>query len=153
MYRNIFVIDSHYFFRDSDYTCNHIGSFMKKKGIVSPSEFKVMEILWASSPLSASQIIQELEEVESWHGRTTKSLINRLLKKNIIGFKQDGVRYLYYPLIKKNDYLQKTSISFVKRLFGGRVSPLVAHFAKKENISKEDIREIRAILDELDPND
>jgi BlaI family penicillinase repressor len=52
---------------------------MLSKNTISPSEFKVMEILWATSPLSVSQIIQELEDIESWHSRTIKSLINRLL--------------------------------------------------------------------------
>ena len=126
---------------------------MKKKGIVSPSEFKVMEILWASSPLSASQIIQELETVESWHDRTIKSLINRLLKKKIIGYKEEGNKYLYYPIMKKNDYLQTTSRNFIYRVFGGRVSPLVAYFAKQEKLSKDDIKELKAILEEIESHD
>src|SRR3990167_5542023 len=98
-----------------------------KDKTISPAELKVLVILWEHSPLSARQIIDELEEVESWHSRTIKSLINRLLKKKVIGHKQDGNRYLYYPLLKKNEYLQKTSRGFIRRLFGGRISPLVAH--------------------------
>lgn len=126
---------------------------MKTKGIISPSEFKVMDILWTSSPLSASQIIQELEDVESWHDRTIKSLINRLLKKKIIGYKEEGNKYLYYPIMKKNDYLQTTSSNFIYRVFGGRVSPLVAYFAKQEKLSKEDIKELKAILEEIESHD
>lgn len=120
---------------------------------ISPSELKVMEILWKNSPLSASQIIDALESIESWHSRTVKSLITRLLKKKAIGHKQDGNRYLYYPKLKKNDYLQTTSRSLIHRLFGGRISPLVAHFAKQEKISKEDLQELKAILQELESDD
>jgi BlaI family transcriptional regulator, penicillinase repressor len=125
---------------------------MKNKTI-SPAELKVLIILWENSPLSASQIIEELEEVESWHNRTIKSLINRLLKKKAIGHKQDGNRYLYYPLLKKNEYLKTTSHGFIRRLFGGRISPLVAHFVKHEKISKEDMQELKNILEELESND
>ena len=109
-----------------------------------------MEILWENSPLSASQIVDALDGIESWHGRTIKSLINRLLKKKAIGYKQDSNRYLYYPKLKKNEYLQMTSRSLIHRLFGGKISPLVAHFAKQEKISKEDIQELKAILQELE---
>jgi BlaI family penicillinase repressor len=125
----------------------------KKVQAISAAEFKVLEILWKSSPLSASQIINLLEGVESWSNRTIKSLINRLLKKKAISYNQDGNRYLYYPSLKKNDYLHITSHSFIHRLFGGKISPLVAHFVKQEKISKEDIQELKAILQELESDD
>lgn len=120
---------------------------------ISPSELKVLEILWENSPLAASQIVDELEKIESWNSRTIKTLITRLLNKKVIGYKQDGNRYLYRPLIKKNEYLQKTSCGFIHRLFGGKISPLVAHFVKQEKISKEDIQELKAILQELESDD
>lgn len=123
---------------------------IKKSKAISAAEFKVLEILWKNSPQSASQIIDELLAVESWSGRTIKSLINRLLNKKAIHFKQEGNRYLYYPVLKKDDYLKSTSLSFIQRLFGGKISPLVAHFAKQEKISKEDIQELKAILQELE---
>jgi len=125
----------------------------KDDKVISPAELKVLDVLWENSPLSASQIVDALANIESWHSRTIKSLINRLLKKKAIGYKQDGNRYLYYPLLKKNEYLKSTSQSFIHRVFGGRISPLVAHFAKHEKISKEDIQELKAILEELESND
>jgi len=54
----------------------------------------VLDILWEHSPLTSSQIVDALENMESWHSRTIKSLINRLLKKKAIGHKEDGNRYL-----------------------------------------------------------
>jgi BlaI family penicillinase repressor len=122
----------------------------KSDKIISPAEFRILEILWDNSPLSASEIVNSLAEVESWHSRTIKTLISRLLKKNIVGFKEDGHKYLYFPLIKKHDYLKTTSENFIQRLFGGKISPLVAHFAKQEKISKEDIEELKAILAALE---
>lgn len=126
---------------------------MAKDKNISPAELKVLDVLWENSPLSASQIVEALEKVEPWQSRTIKSLINRLLKKNAIGFEQDGNRYLYYPILRRNEYLQITSHSLIHRLFGGKISPLVAHFAKQEKISKEDIQELKAILEELESDD
>lgn len=124
----------------------------KDDKVISPAELKVLDVLWENSPLSASQIVEALTCVESWHSRTIKSLINRLLKKKAIGYQQDGNRYLYYPLLNKNEYLKSTSQSFIHRIFGGKISPLVAHFVSQEKISKEDIQELRAILEELESN-
>jgi predicted transcriptional regulator len=122
----------------------------KKNTAISPAELKVLQTLWNNSPLSAAQIVLELEKTETWHNRTIKSLINRLLKKKVIGHKEDGNRYLYFPLIKQNEYQEITSSSFIHRIFGGKISPLVAHFAKHEKITNEDLIELKAILQELE---
>lgn len=124
----------------------------KKVQTISAAEFKVLEILWENSPLSASQI-NLLDGVELWSHRTIKSLINCLLKKKAISYNQDGNRYFYYPSLKKSDYLHITSHSFMHRLFGGKISPLVTRFVKQEKISKEDIQELKAILQELESDD
>ena len=124
-----------------------------QKNDVSQAEFKVIEILWKNSPLSASQIVAALEKKVSWSDRTIKSLINRLLKKKVIAYKQEGNRYFYYPLTKKEDYLKKISRGFIHRVFGGKISPLVAHFVNQEKISKEDIQELKNILKKLESDD
>lgn len=123
---------------------------MVKKANISSSELKVLEILWASSPLTSSQIVAALSKSSSWHHRTIKTLINRLEKKKAIGHKDVGQCYLYYPLLKKDEYLQTTSNSIIKRLFGGRISPFVAQFARVEKLTKDDIEDLKKIIDELD---
>jgi len=125
----------------------------KEKKSISSAELKVLDILWKSSPLSASQIVAALEQTESWNSRTIKSLINRLMKKKAIGHKQEGNKYLYHPLLKKEEYLKKTSRNFIRRFFEGKISPLVAHFVKNEKISAEDIQELKNILEKLESKD
>lgn len=125
----------------------------KKNKVISTAEHKVLEVIWERSPISASQIINALADCESWSDRTIKSLISRLVKKKVISYKQENNRYFYYPVLKKDDYLQTASLSFIQRLFGGKISPLIANFAKTEKISKEEIKELKAILRELEVDD
>lgn len=126
---------------------------VKKEPTISSAELKVLEILWKSSPLSSSQVIDALKKTESWHNQTVKTLLSRLVSKKVISYKQEGNRYLYIPLLKKHDYQKATSYSFIKRVFGGKISPLVAYFSKQEKISKEEIKELKAIIKELESND
>jgi BlaI family penicillinase repressor len=125
----------------------------KKARSISTAELKILEVLWVSSPLSANQVINHLAGRESWSSRTIKSLINRLLKKDAINYTKNGNRYFYYPILKKEDYAHATSQSLIHRLFGGKISPLVAHFVKQEKLSKEDVQELKAILQELESDD
>ena len=66
-----------------------------------------------------------------------------------MGQEEDGRRYLYRPLVAREDYVAAESRRLVDRLFGGRLTPLVAHLAERDQLSSADIAEIEAILKEL----
>lgn len=115
---------------------------------ISNAELEVLGVLWQQSPLSANEIIEQLNETREWHEKTVKTLLNRLVKKEAIGFEKEQRRYLYYPLIEQENYQQQASQSLVQRLFSGRVSPLVAGFAKNNNLQKDDIESLKKLIDE-----
>jgi len=109
-----------------------------------------MEVLWEDHPLSAEQVVARLSQSESWQAATVKTLLNRLLKKEAIAAEAEGRRYLYRPQVSREDYVSQASRSLLDRLFGGKVAPLVSHFAEQKKLSKRDITELRRLLDELD---
>lgn len=125
----------------------------KDKGTVSPAEQRILDVLWRGSPKNAREIIAAVSTVESWSGQTIKTLINRLVKKKYIGFHQEKNHYLYFPLITEQDYQLVQSQSFIQRIFGGRISPLVTHFVKQQKLSADDVKDLKKILQELDGND
>ena len=119
---------------------------------ITTAESSVMEALWRRSPLGADEITAEVARPQRWSEATVKTLINRLLKKKAIGAKPDGRRYLYRPLVAREDYLQSESQGLLNRLFGGELAPLVAHFAKSRNLKPEEVARLKRLIDEL-PDD
>ena len=65
--------------------------------------------------------------------------------------REEGRRYLYSPAIERETYVGGESRRFVDRLFGGRLSPLVARLAEEDALDDDDIAAIEAILKELKP--
>lgn len=118
---------------------------------ISEAESQVMEILWATAAArSAEDIVAAIADAQDWQEATVKTLLNRLLKKRAISAQRDGRRYLYRAVIKRGDYVLAESRSLLDRLYGGRVAPLVAHFSERSKLTKKDIAEIRALIEELD---
>ncbi|HFB64635.1 MAG TPA: BlaI/MecI/CopY family transcriptional regulator [Aeromonadales bacterium] len=117
---------------------------------ISDSEKKVMDVLWQSPSITAKAIIRQLDPNLGWQDRTVKTLINRLLKKNAIGFKKKGREYLYFSKIDKEDYIKSASDNFLQRVFNGSVSSLVSTFAKKEKLSKADIESLKTLIKEIE---
>jgi BlaI family transcriptional regulator, penicillinase repressor len=117
---------------------------------ISAAESQVMEALWRRSPLTAEEIVAEVAAPQGWSEATVKSLINRLLTKGAIEAEKDGRRYLYRPRVDRLAYLSDESRGLLDRLFGGRIAPLVSHFSKTDQLSPEDIAELKRLIAELD---
>ncbi|ASY45604.1 MAG: BlaI/MecI/CopY family transcriptional regulator [Sphingobium sp.] len=113
---------------------------------ISEAELVVMEALWEQSPLTANDVADRVTAARDWSAQTVKTLLSRLMAKDVIAADQDGRRFLYRPLVAREDYVASESGRLVNRLFGGRVSPLVAQLASQDQLSDDDIAELEAIL-------
>ncbi|HEU4773709.1 MAG TPA: BlaI/MecI/CopY family transcriptional regulator [Lysobacter sp.] len=117
---------------------------------ISEAESIVMDVLWRRQPLAAEDVVAALAENRQWQEATIKTLLNRLLNKGAITAEKDGRRYLYTPVLKREDWLIGESENLLDRLFDGRVAPLVAHFSQHRKLSRKDIAELRKLLEEID---
>jgi BlaI family transcriptional regulator, penicillinase repressor len=117
---------------------------------ISDAESTVMDALWQSSPMSAEDVCAALTGAQEWQEATVKTLLNRLLNKGAISAEKDGRRYLYRPLLSRDDYLRQQSSSLIDRLFEGRIAPLVSHFSAQRKLKAEDVAELKKLIQELD---
>lgn len=118
---------------------------------ISDAEHAVMEVLWRRAPLTAMEASDALAPERGWSLQTVKTLLSRLVTKGVVATEADGRRFLYRPLVEREDYVAHESQRLVDRLFGGRVTPLVAHLAETQQFSDADIAEIEALLKALKP--
>lgn len=116
---------------------------------ISEAESIVMQILWDKHPLSADEVIAALLNQQDWQEATVKTLLNRLLKKGVISAEKDGRRFLYAPLLKREQWIHSESKGFLDRMFDGKIAPLVAHFSQQKKLSKQDIAELKRLIEEL----
>ena len=116
---------------------------------ISDAEHAVMEALWEQSPLTAAEVCDAVCDQRGWSMPTVKTLLSRLVAKNAVATEPDGRRFLYSPLLERDDYVGGESRRLVDRLFGGRAAPLFAHLAEAEALSDDDIAEIERLLREM----
>jgi BlaI family transcriptional regulator, penicillinase repressor len=121
---------------------------MSKIPRISESEWEVMKVVWAQAPCVASEIIAALASNDrSWHPKTVKTLLNRLVRKRALGFKKEGRAYLYRPLVKQRDCVDAVSESFLERVFGGSLKPMLAHFVERRKLTADEILELKRLLE------
>jgi BlaI family penicillinase repressor len=117
---------------------------------ITEAESVVMEILWRRSPLPTEAVVAALEGEQHWQEATIKTLLNRLLKKNALRAEKDGRRFLYSPVITRDEWLLTESKGLLDRLFAGRIAPLATHFSRHGKLTKRDIADLKRLIADLD---
>ena len=114
---------------------------------ISDSEWNVMKVVWESGPLTAGQIVQRMASQSDWHPRTIKTLLSRLVKKGAVAMEEDGKRFLYRAKVTREACRRYETRSFLSRVFDGAVAPALVHFLKQSDLSREEIEELKKILE------
>ncbi|HET7306778.1 MAG TPA: BlaI/MecI/CopY family transcriptional regulator [Gammaproteobacteria bacterium] len=117
---------------------------------ITDAEREVMDALWERSPLTSGDIVQAIQGHTDWQAKTIRTLISRLTAKGMVQYRKQGRRYYYAPAIAREEFLQRKSHKFVQTFFKGKVAPLVAAFAEQESLSREDVEQLRKLIDSLD---
>lgn len=114
---------------------------------ISEAEWRICQVLWRRSPLTGNEIVEALADKTEWSPRTIKTLINRLVKKSILGYNIQGREYHYYPRLSEEECIQAHTQSFVKRVFDGAAGAMVATFLNSQQLSPKEIAELKEILE------
>jgi BlaI family transcriptional regulator, penicillinase repressor len=121
---------------------------MKEIPRITEAEWEVMKVLWSKAPNTASQISQALADSTNWKLNTVKTLISRLVNKKALGYKEDGKTHYYFPLVNEDECVRAEGESFLKRVYGGALKPMLANFLREQKLSPKEIEELKAILEE-----
>jgi BlaI family penicillinase repressor len=122
---------------------------MKSIPRISDTEWEVMRIVWAQHPLTASEVIAQLTASDpTWHPKTVRTLLARLVQKKALGYTAKGQAYLYSPLVDEQQCVAAASDSFLTRVFGGSLEPMLAHFVSRQRLSPTELTELRRLLEE-----
>ena len=116
---------------------------MKEK--LFDSEAKVMEIIWAKSPISAKDISLIPAETIGWNKNTTYTVIKELEAKGFI--QRDDPGFICTPLVSQSQMQKIEAASLVNKVFGGSRKALFSALLEDEPLSKEEINELRKLID------
>ena len=106
-----------------------------------------MTEFWRLGEATAKDVVQALEGRQAWKPRTVQSLINRLVQKGALGFRQQGREYVYLPKVAEERCVHEASRTFVDRVFGGKLAPLLACFLDRQECTPAELEEMRRLLE------
>jgi len=117
---------------------------------LSDGEWKIMKLLWKSAPRTIGEIVSELNEETGWSKTTVFVMLKRLIGKEAVSMDDSGRLQQYYPLLERKDVAPEETDSFLSRVYDGSIGMMVSSLAGRKALTKEDIDELRRILDEAE---
>ncbi len=122
----------------------------KKHVSLTSAEWDLMEYLWGNPPCTGREVADHFKEVTGWSRTTTLTLLNRVVKKGAVSCRDgDGIN-TYSPHVTREDAVMQEAGAFLSRICKGSVSMMMSAVTKKQDLSKEEIRELYAILHQAD---
>ena len=105
---------------------------------ISDSELEVLEVLWeAEEALPIAPIRKRLEERRGWDSSTIKTLLRRLCEKGAVEARRR----------ESFDYQRWSTRSLIQRVYRGSAKDLVASLVRGDQLTDQDLDELRALLD------
>ncbi|GMQ60802.1 BlaI/MecI/CopY family transcriptional regulator [Vallitalea maricola] len=120
---------------------------MKTDNRISDAEWEVMEIVWDNKKIRAYDIIKKLELKTSWSDKTVRTLIRRLVDKNVLGVEKEKFN-MYYPLLSKEECVKEATNKFINKVYKGSIGLLVSNFVKNNKLTQKDIDVLKDLLNE-----
>lgn len=114
-----------------------------KLGVV---ETRFADIIWENEPLTSGELVKLCEDKLEWKKSTTYTVLKKLCEKGIFQNERGNVS----SLISKQELQGMQSEQFVSETFKGSLPAFIAAFASSKRLSKEEIKEIRDLMDTLE---
>jgi BlaI family penicillinase repressor len=123
-----------------------IAMARKRLPAVSPAETEVLRIVWQAREATVQQVLDGLPRDRSIAYATVQTLLRRLEKKGYVTHESRGKAHVFRPAVRREEVIRRTVGDFVDRLFGGDPVPLMLHLADCSELSAEDVRRLREII-------
>ena len=122
---------------------------MKKSPDITEAEWPIMKVLWERDSATASEIVEEVTRERPVSMRTVKTLIRRLVAKDMIAFtvdERDSRVYHYRARLSREEGLARKNQTLLNLVYDNNPGELLAHFVKNANLDKKEIAELQALL-------
>ena len=109
-------------------------------------EAQFADIVWQKEPITSADLCKTAEKAFGWKKSTTYTVLKRLCEKGILKNDNGSVS----SLISKNEFYSHQSDRFVNENFGGSLPAFIAAFAAKNNLTREQIKEIKEMINKFE---
>lgn len=120
----------------------------EKESTISDSEWEVMRIIWTIEPVSSTKIIQELQAKKDWSESTIKTLLRRLVNKNLLSTTKEGHHFVYSAKVNQAQVMTEAAQELLDRMCNMHKGEVILQLLADSPISKNDLAKMKQVINQ-----
>ncbi len=120
----------------------------EKESTISDSEWEIMRIIWTIEPVSSTKIIQELQAKKDWSESTIKTLLRRLVNKNLLNTTKEGRHFVYSAKVNQAQVMTEAAQELLDRMCNMHKGEVILQLLADSPISKNDLAKMKQIINQ-----
>lgn len=120
----------------------------EKESTISDSEWEIMRIIWTIEPVSSTKIIQELQAKKDWSESTIKTLLRRLVNKNLSNTTKEGRHFVYSAKVNQAQVMTEAAQELLDRMCNMHKGEVILQLLADSPISKSDLAKMKQVINQ-----
>lgn len=120
----------------------------EKENTISDSEWEIMRIIWTIEPVSSTKIIQELQAKKDWSESTIKTLLRRLVNKNLLNTTKEGRHFVYSAKVNQAQVMTEAAQELLDRMCNMHKGEVILQLLADSPISKNDLAKMKQVINQ-----
>ena len=122
---------------------------MKHKQVLGEVELEILNIVWEKGEASVQDVVDDILRNRKTAYTSVLTMMRNLHKKGYLTYRQEGRTDIYSAAIDPDEIKHNLLKNTLEKVFKGSSVELVQHLFQSEDLSKEEIAEIKKLIKEL----
>src|SRR5437867_1925135 len=116
------------------------------RATLTGQELKIMKVVWRLETATVRQVYEELLKQRRIAYTTVMTMMNILEQKGYLKKRQEDRAYVYLSARPQKQVIASMVREFIQRVFNGSAEPLLAHLVEDDQLTEQDLEEIRKTI-------
>lgn len=118
---------------------------------VSNAELIVMRIVWSLSEARVDEIYKQIPQNLEWSVATVKTLLGRLVKKEMLSTEKEGRKFVYRPIMEECTAINLMADNLLQKVCLTKQINLLRELITKSELTVAEIEVLQALLEHKEP--
>ena len=114
------------------------------------AELEILQILWKFKSATVKFVHEQINHKKNVGYTTTLKIMQNMAVKNIVRRELNGKSHIYIPVLKQDETQNILLNGFLETAFSGSASKLVMQLLGNHKTSKEELKQIKELINKLD---
>jgi BlaI family penicillinase repressor len=114
---------------------------------LSRRERQIMDALFEAGEMSAQDVRDAIPDAPSYSA--VRALLAKLVEKKVVDFREDGPRYIYFPVVAQEEARTSAMQKLLKTFFGGSTTAAVSALLgmSREKLNQDEIAQLQDAIE------